>query len=122
MKKIINIVFTFLVFIAGKAIAQKATVHIIAPGYNAAVYVFDPAVNYDPKKFLSDIKLDKNGAATFSADFSDPQYAEKKIVPNIRLNKNVAGVNSADLAGPRYVELWFQDLLYILFLSPGDDL
>jgi thiol-disulfide isomerase/thioredoxin len=79
--------------------AQKININIIATGYHGDVNVFDPAVNYDPAKFLSIIHLDKVGA----------------------------GMYTADLIKPRYVMLYFtlpgfKQFSYNLFLSPGDDL
>jgi len=122
MKKIIGIVFILLFIIQGKINAQKATVHIVAPGFFEDVNVFDPAVNYDPGKSFSTIHLDKNRSGALIVDFSEPQYAEKSQVLNIRSDKNGTGPEPVDISKPRYVKFWFSDTQYILFLSPGDDL
>lgn len=99
MKRIIRILFTFLFFTIGKINAQKVNVNIVTTGYHGDVHVFDPAVNYDPKNFLSIIHLDKSGAGIYSTDLSKPRY----IVLHFTLQD-------------------YTQFRYSLFLSPGDDL
>jgi thiol-disulfide isomerase/thioredoxin len=99
MKRIISLIFTFLFFTIGKVNAQKVNVNIITSGYHGDVHVFDPAVNYDPKIFISIIKLDKNGVGTYTADLSKPRYITLSFI----------------LPGGIYPQ-------YTLYLSPGDNL
>lgn len=94
MKTLVSIVFTFVFLIVGKSNAQKISVNFVTTGFHGDVHVFDPAVNYDPKNFISIVHLNKNGA----------------------------GIYTANLSKPRYVVFWFSDDYYSIFLSPGDDL
>jgi thiol-disulfide isomerase/thioredoxin len=99
MKKIIRLLFACLFFTFGKINAQKVNVKIMTTGYHGVVDVFDPAVNYNPKNFISIIHLDKNGVGTYLADLSKPRYINLSFT----------------LPGGIYPQ-------YTLFLSPGDDL
>ncbi len=99
MKRITSILFVFLFFTASKTHAQKVHINIVTTGYHGDARVFDPAVNYDPKNFISIIHLDKNGMATYTADLSKPRYISLSFI----------------LPGGMYPR-------YTLYLSPGNDL
>ncbi|WP_428330768.1 TlpA family protein disulfide reductase [Mucilaginibacter sp.] len=86
-------------FTSAKINAQKANVNIITTGYQGNVDVFDPAVNYNPKDFISIIPVDKNGKAVYTTDVSSPRY----IVIYFNLPGNM-------------------QIPYCLFLSTGNDL
>jgi thiol-disulfide isomerase/thioredoxin len=88
-----------LLLAVNKVNAQEIKVNIIAAGYHGNINVFDPAVNYDPEKFMSIIHPDKMGAASYTTNLTKPGY--------IVLYFNLPG---------------FMQFQYSLFLSPGDDL
>jgi len=99
MKRIESVLFIFLFLLIGKINAQQVKINIVTTGYRGDVGVFDPAVNYNPKNFISIIHLDKNGAGVYTADLSKPRYLYLGFM----------------LPGSIYRR-------YTLYISPGDDL
>jgi thiol-disulfide isomerase/thioredoxin len=99
MKRTISLLFVFLFFAVCKINAQKVNVNIAVTGYHGDVDVFDPTVNYNPKNFISIIKLDKSGKGNYTTVLPKPGY--------ITLYFNLPG---------------FMSFQYTLFVSPGDDL